>query len=285
MEFVIYGHGHHSIVKARQLQGAAQMTEVAIGMGTVSEWRAHLVRKLGEYSSHVYSADVIAKARSEVQTALHGGTNVHEELRVLHATMKPTIIRGICTIPFYVLLWSKSMLECYTEMVHYSGRVELYMDATGGKMKKVDDKAVYVTSVVVANAMVRHPQVAVGMMLSNCHNTATYSGFLQQWWSSVSEGRIIDLPAAIVVDMNWPSIHTCASTFCGMSIVQYLQSCMAIVQGHWTAAMLKKLYSNRNWSCTHDQHCSELEGDAWRLTHVFVVEVCLSEAADNGQVD
>ena len=165
VKFDIYGHGQHTTVKPRQLRGPARMKEVALGVGTASERRAHLVRQLGEYSSHVYAADVLCKARSEVRTALRGGVNVDEELRVLHATMKPSFVRGISCVPFCVLLWSKSMLDCYTETVRRSGRVELFMDATGGKLKQVDGKAVYATSVVLANAKIGRPQIAVAMML------------------------------------------------------------------------------------------------------------------------
>ena len=215
------------------------MMEVALGMGTVSERRAQLVRRLGEYSSRVYSADVLCRARSNIRTALRGGVNVLEELRVLHATMKPTFIRNIGVVPFYVNLWSKSMLDCYKETVRKFGRVEVYMDATGGIVHKVDDQDVYATSLVMGSPRVGRPQIASALMLSNCHDAATYKYFLNQWLSAVNDGTPVDLPDVVVIDFNWPSIHACSSALCGMDVVQHLRACMAIVQGQWTVDMIR----------------------------------------------
>ena len=205
--------------------------------GTVSERCAQLISRLGAFSSRVYSSDVLCKARSEVRVALRGSKDEMEELLVLHK-LKPTFIRCIKIAPFSVLMWLNSQLDCYCRMVKGSGRPELYMDATGGKVKRMDGKDVYATSLVLASRQVSKPQIPVAIMLSNCHDTPSYTSFLQNWWSAVNAEKSVDLPAAVVVDMNWPSIHACVLVFFGMDIVHYLKSSMAIVNGQWTTEML-----------------------------------------------
>ncbi len=196
IEFAVSGYGRHSNnhIKVRQLRGAARIVEVACAIDTVSERRAQLVRNLGAFSSRVHSNDVLSKARSEVRVALRGSLDELEELRVLHK-MKPTFIRCVEVIPFCVMMWLNSQLECYREKVKRSGQLELFMDATSGKVKRIDGKDVYATSLVLASGQMGYPQIPVAMMLSNCHNTPSYTSFLQRWWSSVNRDKAVDLPA------------------------------------------------------------------------------------------
>ena len=105
-------------------------------------------------------------------------------------------------------------LDCYREKISRNEQVELYFDVTGGKIKAVDCRDVYIMLLLLANSESGRPQIPVAMQLSNCHDTPAYTSFLQRWWSCINSEKDVELPSAVVVDKNWPSIHACSWVFC-----------------------------------------------------------------------
>lgn len=227
----ITGSSTHLKIKPRQLRGIERIKEVAIGMNTPSERRAQLIEKLGHYSSRVPSSAVIAKARSECGIEKRGSTDWISELRMLHQMSQPAFIRCLEVIPFRLMVWSEKMISCYKEMAKKFGRPELYMDATGGILRNIDSRQVLVVSIVIPGVQRGSLQIAVAMMLTNSSDTASYTNFLQRWWSAVAHTANVTMPSAIIVDRNWPSIHAISLIFNGMDVIQYLKLCYAIMSG------------------------------------------------------
>lgn len=227
----VTGLPNHEDMKPRQLRGADRIQEGSINISTASERRAQLLAKLGEYSTVVPSASAISKARSEMRTLNRGDNNYIHQLLALHSTLRPTYIRSIEIIPFRLLLWSEKMIECYQQQVSLVGRVALLFDATGGKINKVNNKQVLISSLVLPAITKGQPQIAVGMMLSNSNNTSAYTNFFQRWLHFVESRRIKQRPAAIIIDKNWPSIHAICLAFNQMDIMTYLRTSMQIIEG------------------------------------------------------
>ncbi len=256
-KFNCKGIAKHQCCKPRQLRGAERLKEVALNYSTPSERRSELINKLGVYSSRVPTTEAITKARSELRCQLRGSSDWLIELRCLHASMTPSFIRSLEIIPFKLILWSELMLECFRVRTEIFGRSELYMDATGGKLNCIENKAVLTVSLVIAGVPQGSREAKtepVALMITNSADTTCYTNFLQRWWFAVNSAKIISKPSAIVVDKNWPSIHSCCLVFNGLDIVQYLRKCKDVLDGkvdeigiqHLTIIALARAHTVKN---------------------------------------
>lgn len=239
-QYHVHGHADHVFTKPRQLRGAARLKEVARNFSSPSERRNQLINELGKYSTRVPTTDVITKARSELRCQLRGSAEWMEELRCLHSSMQPTFIRSIEVIPMKLLLWSERMLDCYRQKTNNFGRTNLYMDATGGKVRKIDNKPVLMVSLIMSSVQEDRPQIPVAMMLTNHSDSTVYTNFLQRWWASINSVKTAK-PAAVIIDKNWPSIHAVTLVFNGMDIIQYIRMCFDVVEGRYEGGQIDEI--------------------------------------------
>jgi hypothetical protein len=123
------------------------------------------------------------------------------------------------------------MLRCYLATSKLQ-RPSLSLDATGEVLKGFDDQngQILVSSLILQHPCPKVQQIPVAIMMSNSHDTSSYTNFLQRFWLSLCPQLPVH-PECVVIDWNWPSIHACCLVFNNLGIVQYLALCKYIVDG------------------------------------------------------
>ena len=273
----IFGIPNHNVshVKPRQLSGLHRKQLAIDNTKTPSETHYQLLSE-NKRLSDVYSAQVIRKARSEVMCLERGSNDYISELMCQKQNLAPSFIRSISLDPFFVLMWSDSMLECYCSRVKRDGRISLYIDATANVVCPVSGKQIFANSIVIEPCKKGLSQIAVGMMLTSAHDQATYLYFFRLWWSAVLKKGTVSHPYSIVIDQNWPTIHGVMLIFNSLSILSYLKKCMEIVNGLIPSDDLKEFVIigfGRSHIIKNIVHWKCYNGDK-NINHWWKVSIC-----------
>ena len=122
------------------------------------------------------------------------------------------------------MMWSNKMASSYIETAKYD-RPNLFMDATGGCVRKVYDQKrdVYVVALVIQHPVRKQPQLPIALMLTNSYGTPDYTAFLHSWWHfMLTLNKNTRKPLSVTTDENWPSMHAVCLVFNGCDIIRYL---------------------------------------------------------------
>ena len=128
------------------------------------------------------------------------------------------------------------MLNVYMEAAKIQ-RPSLFMDATGGVVRKVYDqrRAIFLVALVIRHPVAGEAQVPVALMLTNSYCTPDYTSFLHNWWWAIlSCNKHALKPSSVTTDFNWPCMHAIALVFNGCDFIRYLKMCREILNNKLT---------------------------------------------------
>ena len=183
----VFGEKNHNTIKWRQLREPERLQEALVCQTMKpSEREATLLSISGEILRCIPRKEQLRKAASEHNVAIRVFQDVLLALLYMHS-QEPQYIRSIRCIPFQVILWGDNLLQAYHEVVKVSGRPNLFMDSTGGVIRKVYDqnRDIYLVAVVLQHPSNGEAQIPVALMITNSYGTPDYIGFLHSWWWSM----------------------------------------------------------------------------------------------------
>ena len=240
----VFGERNHTTLKRRHLRGDERWQEAALCQNVKpSEREATLLSAAGEVLAGVPTKEQLRKAASERKVAERGCSDVFEALLSLHKQV-PQYVRAIHCVPFKAIMWLDIMMTAYNEVAAVDGRPRLYMDSTGGIVRKVYDqkRAIFLVALVMEHPLHGEAQLPVALMLTNSHTTPDYTTFLHSWWWSMLQFNTdVRKPASVTMDFNWPSIHATCTVFNGIDIVRYLKLCKDVICGKLTGSAVDNI--------------------------------------------
>ena len=193
--------------------------------------------------TNVFSASVIKKAVSQLNQSEKLDKDCIRELELMKECYRKDdvnpddryagYIQNIGASPFRIILFSPSQIELLRKNPHR----DLYFDATGSIIKKINQKAPYLyTMAIKPNPNL--PPITVADMISTDQSQPSIMHFLLLWKHALNEKKSFR-PRKIEVDWSWALINSCLLVFNGMNLKRYLNISFDVVQNKHNKVELK----------------------------------------------
>ena len=176
---------------------------------------------------HLYSADVLKRAKAEYKKAGLVDKEVFRVLEILKFTDLKNTMQILAVVPFYVHYWSHHQLDVWRNYCK-RGDACICIDATGGIVRKIErldktkTKTIFLYEGVVNTGT---GQFSVAQMITESHNTNNIHHWLAEW---VRSGAPI--PKEVVSDSAIALLAAAIRTFTGFTnIDEYANACTDII--------------------------------------------------------
>lgn len=191
-------------------------------------WRREMTKEM-EYgdpeSSHLYTTDVLRKARQEgkdKELGVHKVQNVNESISHLKYDVQYAgVIREIGLDKFYCMYWSPLQIDIYKDIVKSNSPISI--DATGSLVQKIVRKNQRSGAIFLYQAVAPGISgiVPLFQMLSEKHNANIIQYWMSEWLRC--GGKI---PHEVITDFSFALLNAVARAFNSCSLAQYIKTCV-----------------------------------------------------------